>query len=480
MTSPMSSPLATATADRAPVVVIVGAGASGTLTAVHLLRGLAGSGGRRGDGARPRLVMIDRQGRHGVGQAYATTDPRHLLNARVAQMSALPDDPDHLLRWCRARGLQVTGTDYLPRGRYGDYLRDLLADAERRARAAAHVSRFTGTVTALTTAGPRPVRVHLSNGGRIDADAVVLATGNRAPASLPWGAAAGRRVIPDPWAPGALTPIRDGAPVLIVGTGLTMVDVALTVTDAHPGAIVHAVSRHGLLPRAHRHPPPPLVAARLPAEGLRLRRLLRAVRTAVRDNDGEWQGVVDGLRPHIPRLWAGLTLEDRRRFLRHVARRWEIHRHRIPPVSAERLAALRASGRLRVRRGTVLSVRVDRDDIVTRLAVDAGAGAERIEEIRTGWLVNSTGPDGDVTRDGFYRRLFDAGLARPDALGLGVDADAHGAVIDASGRPQERIFTLGPTLRGLRYESTAIPEIREQAAALAPALLGAVFGAVVS
>ncbi len=229
---------------RGRVVAIVGGGAGGALTAVHLLRAAEARG------IAPRVVLIDRYGRHGLGQAYSTSDARHLLNTCVAKMSALADDPGHLLRWAREQGLGAEAHDFLPRGVYGRYLRDVLASA-------GPVERVTGTVSSVSPSGmSRPLRVHLSEGGRIDADAVVLATGNRV--SEGWlGVPGGPRLVVDPWAPGALDRIRDGAPVLVVGTGLTMVDLAVTLTSAHPGTVVHAVSRHGLLPREHRCPAPP-------------------------------------------------------------------------------------------------------------------------------------------------------------------------------------------------------------------------------
>jgi uncharacterized NAD(P)/FAD-binding protein YdhS len=445
------------------VVVVIGGGASGTLTVVHLLRGAAAYG------VSPEVVLVDRDGRHGLGQAYATADPLHLLNACAAKMSAVAGDPDHLLRWARGAGLDATGSDFLPRPVYGRYLRELLGAAGREALSGGRLAQVTGTVTAVATAGPgRPLRVRLSGGGGIEADAVVLATGNRAPA--PWPeVAAGHRHVTDPWAPGVLAGIRDGAPVLVVGTGLTMVDVAVTLSQTNPDAVVYAVSRHGLLPRPHRCPPAPPAEVVLPGGVLRLPDLLATVRAAIRDRDGEWHGVVDALRPHVPGLWARLGVEDRRRFLALVARYWEVHRHRIPPATASRVAGLQASGRLNVLRGRLVSATAGRDDLTVRLEND---GATR--ELRVGWLVNGTGPGSDVAGDPLLRDLFLAGLARPDALRLGLDADENGAVLDATGRPHERIFTLGPTLRGVRYETIAIPEIRDQAAALAPRLLQAI------
>ncbi|MEV6862377.1 FAD/NAD(P)-binding protein [Streptosporangium subroseum] len=450
-----------------PSVAVIGGGASGTLAAVHLL-------GRARALAMPlEVVLIDQHGRHALGQAYSTTDPHHLLNACAGKMSAIDGDPDHLLRWARRNGLDIDGPDYLPRQVYGRYLRDVLSAAEQRPVRV--VRRVTATASALTTtagalSGDRGVRVRLSEGGQIDADAVVLALGHRAPARWPHLAdGAHGRYLADPWAQDALTRICDGTPVLVLGTGLTMVDVAVTVTRAHPEAVVYALSRHALLPRPHPHPVPPAVPVPIPDGPLGVAALLRAVRLVVKENAGDWHGVVDGLRPQAQRLWARLTPEDQRRFLGGAARYWEVHRHRIPPRTAARIADLRATDRLRVLRGQMLRATAAPEGVCARVEVDGA-----VRELEVGWLVNATGPGSDITADPFLASLIAGGTARPDRLRLGLDAGPGGAVLDARGRSGGQVFTLGPMLRGSLYETTAIPEIRAQAAALASHLIEAI------
>ncbi len=248
---PVGSPGAT--------VAVIGAGASGTLTTIYLLRAAAAA-------RTPlRIVLIDRWGKHGLGRAYATANPAHLLNSPVNRMSAVADDPGHLARWAAAHGLKPDD-GFLSRPDFGRYLRELLADAERTAGPAATVARITSDVVGLTESGPgRPLRLHLADGGHrghgghwghrdhLDADAAVLATGNASPAA-PFPAPASPRYIGDPWAPGALDGVADGSPAVVLGTGLTMLDVAISLTGAHPRTVVYAVSRHGLVPREHRVP----------------------------------------------------------------------------------------------------------------------------------------------------------------------------------------------------------------------------------
>jgi uncharacterized NAD(P)/FAD-binding protein YdhS len=451
--------------DRRMTIAVVGGGASGTLTVVHLLRRAAA------EQVAVRVLLLDRLGRHGRGQAYSTTHPDHLLNSRAERMSALAGDPQHLVRWARAAGVVHDG--FMSRQAYGHYLTDLLADAQDRAGRLGQVRRLTSAVAEISDAGPhRPLGLHLAGGGRIEADLVVLATGSPGRA-VPFPVPPGPRFVADPWAPGALDRIGDGRPVVVMGTGLTMIDVALAIRPSSPRTIVQAVSRHGLLPRVHVALPRPAAMARRPAladlpPDIRLAPLIRRVRSFVAQYPGCWQDALDALRPELPQLWARLSPADRRLFVAHVARYWEVHRHRMPPASARKIAELRAAGRLELIQGRVVAAA----DEGRALRVTVDQGDQRFD-LTAGWLVDATGPATDIARtpDPLFRSLLRTGLVRPDPLRLGIDADEHGAVLDCLGRPSARIFTLGPTLRGLRYETTAIPEIRDQAAALADRLI---------
>ncbi len=471
-----------------PVIAVIGGGASGTLTAIHLLR-LAAAGR-----APVRIALIDAGGRHGLGQAYSTTHPGHLLNAPAGTMSAVAGDPGQLLRWASANHVAHDG--FLRRSDYGRYLRDTLAEAARRAGPDSTITPVTAQVIRISDCAPRhPWRLHLAADGHIDADMAVLAVGSPAPAT-PCPVPDSPRYIADPWAPGALRRAGDGRRVIVLGTGLTAMDVAIAVTDAHPRTVVHAVSRHALLPRAHRRAAEPgrptwLPALAGPGGPVRLGELMWQVRAAMSDRPEAWEEIMDALRPHVPRLWQRLPMADRQIFLRHVARYWEVHRHRMPPETARRVSALLGTGRLSVHAGQVRTVTAEPGGLRVRIEYAARAGARHpgttaqvagaghaagtCAEQEAGWLINATGPDGNITRTGdpLLRDLFDRGLARPDPLRLGLDATPSGAVLDAAGRPSGSLFTLGPPLRGLWYETTAIPEIRTQAAALALRLTAA-------
>ncbi|MGW7545341.1 FAD/NAD(P)-binding protein [Streptomyces sp. NPDC054770] len=442
-------------------VAIVGAGAAGTLTAVQLCE----TAHRRRTPLD--LVLIDPAPEAGRGTAYATRDPRHRLNVPAGNMSAYPDDPGHFVRWlCRHGEPAVTGADFATRYRYGAYLADTLGQALVRAHGTVAVRRLRTRAESCTGTPDGRVELHLADGGPLPVDSAVLATGP-AGASAGWAPPAlhaSPRFIAAPWVPGALDPVRDSPDdVLLVGTGLTAVDLALTLD--RPGRTVHALSRSGLLPQPHALGP----AGAMPApEGLddtslgRLRRAVyRHVSRSVRTH-GDWRPGLDSLRPHTARLWRSLTPEEREEFLSREGALWNTHRHRMAPATAEHVSRARTARRLHVHTGTVVRAT---DTEQGSLAVELSGGAT----LPVGWVVDCTGP-GRRLEAPLWQDLFASGTAVPGPLGMGA-ATRDGQLLDARGRAGLPLFTLGAPRRGELWETTAIPEIRVQAAELAQRLL---------
>ncbi len=304
----------------------------------------------------------------------------------------------------------------------------------------------------------------LSDGTFRIVDQVVLAPGASPPAwPLPLGGT-GQRWIGDPWAPDALARIRPGEPVLLVGTGLTAVDTALSLQPS--GHRIVATSRHGWLPGTHSDRPlPPLRLAppRCPT-ALSLMAWARAQVTEV----GDWRPVVDALRPHTDHLWGAMTETDRLRLLRHTGRRWEVLRHRMPAAVAVRIESMRRTGQLTLLPGDIGSARQ------TPGGIEVTIGDQHL---RVGAVINCTGPSTEVrrSRHPLVRRLLARRVIHPGPLGLGLDTTVDGHLGAGAGA----LWLLGPLRRGRCWESTAIPEIRTQAADLPRSLwrLDAMVGA---
>jgi uncharacterized NAD(P)/FAD-binding protein YdhS len=450
-------------------VAVVGAGAAGALVAVQLCE----------TAVRRRipleLLLIDPAPEAGRGTAYANRDPRLLLNVPAGNMSCYPDDPGHFVRWlCHHGEPTITAADFVSRYRYGAYLADTLGRAIITAHGAVSVRRLRTRVTDCRWSGGLggAARLELADGTAVDADSVVLATGPT-PSSSAWLPPALRtsdRFVADPWAPGAmdaLADVRCPDDVLLIGTGLTAVDVALRLN--RPGRTVHAVSRGGQLPQAHAVTPLPSAPCTEPLRGLPLPRLRVAVRRhigRVMRAHGDWRPALDGLRPLTAELWASLSAEERAEFLERDGSLWNVHRHRMPPATAEAVARMRRTRRLRTGPGRIADARTLPDGSLTVCFTDGR------ELSSVGWVVDCTGPGmlpADTT-DPLWRNLLRRGDAVPDPLGMGVSTD-DGRLRDQDGRTSRALWTLGAPRRGELWETTAIPEIRTQAAAVAEAVL---------
>ena len=440
------------------VVAIVGGGFSGALLALQLLRQSA-------DGLH--VYLIEKGDAFGRGVAYSTCRPDHLLNVRAGNMSAYPDQAAHFQDWLAAQtGQPADPFSFAPRWVYGDYLQAELRAAAQSADAVGRLTLVGDEVTEVVRTAGRLV-VRLAVGRAMQADAVVLATGHGAPAEIVSRDSRFSRdphYVSDPWTKGALDRIKPDDRVLLLGSGLTAVDVVTSLDVAcHRGEVV-ALSRHGQLPRRHMRSAGAAIAwERRPGEPLS--RSLRRFRQQA-DRLSDWRRAFDGLREQIQDVWASLSEVERRRALRHLRPWWDVHRHRMAPEIAIRIDRGIAEGRLRIVAGRMLSLRAEVGGVTItwRPRTHTSVRADRTE-----WVINCTGPEGDPRRSGneVVRRLIEAGLARPDPLCLGLDVDLDGRLLGLNGDRQDRLYGLGPLTRGALWEVTAVPDIRLQASRLA-------------
>jgi uncharacterized NAD(P)/FAD-binding protein YdhS len=448
----------------APTVAIVGAGASGTLLAAQLLR--------RHHPHGVRVVLIERRPEPGRGVAYSTPHDYHRLNVPAEQMGALPRDPRHFMRWASRNGHGIVVGDFAPRGLFGAYLGSLLAEAERAAGTGSAVERLSGDVVA---GGVDELRrrawLELASGVVIEADRVVLALGNLAPADPPGADAellASGRYEADPWATGLGGRAAADDLVLLLGTGLTMVDVALTLGKETFAPKLLAVSRNGLVPQPHRRGGLPPRRFQLQQERVRLDELVDEVAQqiyAAELQGGDWRQVIDSMRPVTNQIWHRFSDADRRRFVDRLSRRWDVHRHRMAPEVAAMLAHLRRTNRLELGAASVQGMRLDGHRVIVTLD-----RAERgVEELPVSRVINCTGPALDLraAREPLLESLFASGAIRTGPLRLGLDHDPRAALLDASGAASRVLFGIGPMRKGRLWETTAIPEIRTQAFDLA-------------
>jgi uncharacterized NAD(P)/FAD-binding protein YdhS len=452
-------------------IVIVGAGFCGTVLTMNLLR--------RPGATLTDIILVERSSAMHRGVAYAARAYPYLLNVPAGRLSADSADPQQFVNYARTRLAGVDAEDFLPRSLYGDYLEESLLRTQRESARHARLERINDEVLDLRRIGGRDIEVTLARRAALRANRVVLAVGNP-PTALPEWLESVREhaaVRADPW--DLPRDLQAHHSVLIVGNGLTMVDTALALSS-DPTRIpsLHTLSRRGLIPQpqtAFKHDTARGNAEDLLSATSSMRGLMRASRKLaheIQSAGGDWREAITFVRNLAPQLWRQLPRAERARFVRHVQPHWDVHRHRLPPPLAQRLAQLRACGKLRINAGRVDDV----SPLGDRLQVSwRGRGGQPRSTLTVDVIVNATGPDYALerSREPLLRSLRAQGLIAADALQLGIRTDPTGACLNARGERTEDLYYLGPMLRADYWEATAVTELRGHAERLAQYLRGA-------
>ena len=451
-------------------IAIIGGGFSGIMAAVNLVR----------LGKKPlRVTLVNGCPLMGRGIAYGTRRPEHLLNVAARNMSAFRDEPEHFLQWLRTRSEFETVPEvelrerFIPRLIYGDYLRGL----------AQHHLQSTGGLTPVRTecvtgeavdaevVDGRAV-VHLADGNTVAADRVVLATGNETPADLPGTDALAEHPawVGDPWQPWQRRLPKEEGSIVILGTGLSAVDVIITLRALGWMGGIHAVSRHGWFPHAHFRgieypdfPPPGVDLATLGLDALAA--LVQHHCRQLHERNANPAIIVDKLRPHTQRIWQNFTPGERLTFARKHAARWNIFRHRIAPELHAQITSSQLTGQLQIHAASIEKVEAADHGLRVQLGGDKSLEGDLV--------INATGPATRLTaiRSTLLQALLRRGLIAPDETDMGVRIDPDHVAIDADGVRSGHLLALGPPLRGTLWETVAVPELRAQARRVAETLL---------
>ena len=446
-------------------ITIIGGGASGTLLAVNLLR-------HAGDAAI-EINLVERRSRVGRGVAFGTMQPSHLLNVPCGRMGAFPDEIGHFHDWLTAKGHICDPHDFVPRRLFGEYLRHVFDKETVQLKPNVRLNIIDDEAVDMSVNGSS-AEVMLRSGEIVPSHNVVLAFGNFDP---PHPSVADLTFIdsPDyfqnPWGADLYESIAANDTVFIVGTGLSMIDVALQLNKTGHRGKISAISTRGLLPAVHK------LGYSYPSfydelKGFnRITDILKSVRRHAKlaDTGGSnWRAVIDSLRPDTQRIWLGLPLAEKRYFMQHLSRYWNVARHRMPAEAAEVLDEMRTNGKLEILRGRLKAID----------AADAGFditfNTDGVEEHGSAnILVNCIGSQANFAKieSTFVENLIDRNHIRNDELSQGIAASPDGRVVNKNGEFSEVVYTLGTALRGTLWETTAIPEIRTQARDLALRLL---------
>ena len=460
---------------------IIGGGFSGTMTAVNLARFSE---------VPLRVTVINQSYPAGRGVAYSTRRPEHLLNVAARNMSALPEHPNHFVDWLRTRTEFADTPDaelretFMPRRIYGDYLRSLTLHYTRPLDPRGKVETvFVEDEAVDVETTEKGERIKLASGRTIEANRVILATGNEMPAELPGSAALSQHegYAANPWVNWAAKLPSPAENIVLLGTGLTAVDAILTILASDWKGTIYAVSRNGWLPQSHfkgpdfpDFPPANVDLTKLGLNGIVS--LLRQYCERLRESGENPAIVVDKMRPHTQRVWQSFSVSEQRDFVTRYAARWNVMRHRIAPSIHRQMAAAIEQGWLKIIAGNVTHLEPQGSRVrihLSRAGEQGNGSAPPAGHIDGALVINCTGPHTrfSATRSPLLQNLLARGMLQPDAMDMGVRVDPEFAAVDRDGLPSVFLRVIGPLLRGTYWETIAVPELRGQALRLAQLLL---------
>lgn len=392
-------------------LAIVGGGASAVLLLAALAREPAAQG--------MRVDIYERSmGRLGRGIAYSTQQNVHLLNVRAANMSAYEADKEHFAHWAAEKGFKPE--DFVPRKMYGDYLAGLLEEAKSKLT----LNFIEADVTGIKKITKEEYEISYGNKKRSYRD-VVQATGNVRP-QRPKVDDGTAWYFDDPWS-ADFAALGNLTHIALIGSGLTAIDTVLALYAKNFNGKISIYSRHALMPASHAAPA--VWPSFLTEEDCKKspRQLFLMIRREVRKAKAQglpWQAVIDSLRSHTNAIWDSMPRGMREKFMKKFFTLWNVHRHRAAPQIAKAIKTLEQAGRVEFIKASV-------ERICAGPTVYTSAGEQKVEAV-----INCLG----------YR-------------------------YQEEGRKFEPTEKIGPARFGDLFETTAIPEVRAQAAEIAARIL---------
>ncbi|MBX7205453.1 MAG: FAD/NAD(P)-binding protein [Bacteroidia bacterium] len=441
-------------------VAIIGAGASGVLTCFHLHRLKPGT----------KIYLIESNPvQAGKGLAYSTGDETHLLNVAAGKMSAFPEEPGHFLNWLIQNNYSFTEDSFVPRKLYGNYIKSIL-DA-----LLPHITLIKQEAVGLAKKGEE-LEILLANGEKVTGKKVLLALGNFPPSSV-GGVSNEIKLHPayhgNPWKETVFKNLTPQENIFIIGSGLTMVDMAMTLSKLNHRGKILSVSTHGFLPQVHEKtiPYPDFYADLKNCNSVNSltikmhRHIARAARNGI-----NWRAVVDAIRPHTQELWLHLSVQQKKEFIDKIRHIWGVARHRIPAESNAILNNLIEKGQMKLKAGRILQITPQQNQLLVEYKLRSNQQPEQFLADR---IINCTGPESDFKKvlSPLVQQLLRNKMIHCDPLQLGINAHADGRVMDEGNVPSENLYTIGPCMKGILWECTAVPEIRHQSLAIAQKLV---------
>ena len=452
-------------------VAIIGGGFCGIMTLVHLINKSK---------APIKIILFNAGYPLAKGIAFDTYTEQHVLNVACSRMSAFPDEPDHFLNWCKSKpNLKLDsdnlGEQYLPRNLYGEYLNDIFTTSLKNCPSHVEVEIINEEAVNIIKE-ENSYSIFSAIGKKVVATKIVLATGNHAPTPPSIKETAfleSSFYFGNPWNEAATASINSDRPILIIGTGLTMVDVVIGLENNNFQGKIYALSPKGFQILSHKKYPTQrdiLDELSPPYELKSLFKLFYKYVRSARRKGVSGEAVVDAVRSKTQDIWQNLSLADKKSFMSHLRHLWGVARHRLPEELHKKIQQMISDKKLEILAGRILDMRVDNGMAKIKLKQRASHNQLELEVQR---VINCTGPQTDITKyqSKLFQNLITQGLIRADEMNLGIDATEEVKIIESDGTSSESLFTLGSLLKGKLWESTAVPELRVQAERLATIIL---------
>jgi uncharacterized NAD(P)/FAD-binding protein YdhS len=446
-------------------ITIIGGGFSGAMLVVNMLK----------ENKPVHIRIIEKDKRVGYGLAFSAIKDYHLLNVPAHVMGAFPDDTKHFVHWLKSKNIETPPFCHVPRKLYGEYINELFEEQLKTCKQNQKVEIITDEAENIFLKQGK-AEVRLKSGTSFLTGKVVLAIGHFPPGhprSKDRTFIESKRYFQDPWSVPLDKEFRSSDKILVIGSGLTMIDTVLSLYYNGFKGKIFSFSNHGYIPFVNQ---PSVVYPSIYKEIMEHDNILdifKTVRKHMRLAEEKgigWRAVLDSFRYQNQEIWLSLPFEEKKKFLKHLSRLWNIARHRIPFDYDKIINQLIKSGQLVIRAVKILSI-VKGDN-----CIDVHYKLKKSEKEITDkfdYLLNCTGPQSNYehVESPLVINLLKQGYIKCDIFKMGLNALPNGTLIDKEGVPSSILFTMGPPLKGILGESTAISELRKQAQDLALLLL---------
>ncbi|MFN8576286.1 MAG: FAD/NAD(P)-binding protein [Candidatus Sericytochromatia bacterium] len=454
-------------------IAIIGAGFCGTITAVNLIK----------YSTEPiKIFLIESRKEFAKGVAYSTSNLLHLLNVRASGMSAFDDEPEHFLKWLKNNNdnplisNNINENDFISRSIYGLYLKSIL-DEYKSIAIDKNIKLIEINDKAINVIKKEQnIVINFENNSEILVDKLLIATGNYKPRNINIkdnNFYENNSYYQDPWGSNIFENYNELENILLIGSGLTMVDLVLSFYQRKHKGLIYVISPHGYLPQSHKEVSKYknfLDENNLPTTALKAFKIIKNEIREAKKNNIDWRSVIDSIRPFNQRIWLNFSLYEKKSFMSHLRHRWGVLRHRMAPEIANIFDELINKHQIKVYAGKIHEL-VYRDNNINVLFTDKKSKCTNTLTVSK--VINCTGPEADILKidDLLIKNLINNGIIKPDEMNLGIDSIIDGNIINKDNIIEENIYTIGTNLKGLLWESTAVPELRKQTYKIALSLL---------